>query len=67
MEMRLLSTPAPLAWCDGSCRVVVERPTPTDTRGVFGCEFQPTPVGKVGGNYIRLRRSVRFWTTWTKR
>jgi hypothetical protein len=40
--------------------VVVERPTLTDTSEVFGCEFQPTHVGKVEGTEIRLRPSAHF-------
>ena len=36
MELWFLSKPTSLAWWDGNYRVVVERPTLTDTISVFG-------------------------------
>ena len=58
--MRLLSKPAFSAWCDGSCRAGWSR-RPSRTHQAFGCEFQPTHLGKVERNEIRLRRHGPVW------
>ena len=63
MELWYLSTPPSVAWCDGYSRVVVERPTLTDTSEVFGCKFQPTRVGRSTGSkfaYVHPSISGRY-------